>query len=207
MSHVLAFLLGSLLLMPFRPVFTAEPVPSQVEARMRGNSYPEEGTAAVSLKDLRYLRLSYYDFNGVPQTGEMVCNASIAQDLLEIFEALFEAGYPIRSIRLVDDFGGSDDASMLADNTSCFNFRTVPGQTNLSRHALGLAVDVNPFENPYIDSRGVVRPAEAACYVDRSQDFPHKIDRNDLCCRLFLAHGFTWGGAWVRSRDYQHFQK
>ena len=202
----LAFI-GALLLSTFQPVFTAEKIPPRVEARMRGSSYPEEGTAAVSLDELRYLRLSYYDFNGVPPTGEMVCNAAIAQDLLEIFEALFEARYPIRSIRLVDDFGASDDASMLADNTSCFNYRVVPGQGHLSRHALGLAVDVNPFENPYIDARGVVRPPEAAEYVDRTRDFPHKIDREDLCCRLFRSHGFIWGGGWARSRDYQHFQK
>ena len=147
-------LLGCLLMFPFQPVFTAERIPPQVEARMRGSSYPEEGTPEIRLEDLRYLRLSYYDFNGVPQTGEMVCNAAIAQDLLEIFRSLYEAQYPIRSIRLVDDFGGSDDASMLADNTSCFNFRPVPGQRHLSRHALGMAVDVNPFENPYLDRAG-----------------------------------------------------
>ena len=104
-------------------------------------------------------------------------------------------------------FGASDDASMLADNTSCFNYRLVPGQGNLSRHALGMAVDVNPFENPYIDTKGVIRPPEAAEFVDRSRDFPHKIDRQDLCCRLFLEHGFMWGGGWARSKDYQHFQK
>ena len=198
-------LLCCLLVMAFRPFFSAEPIPSQVEARMRGSSFPEGAT--VSLDELRYLRLSYYDFNGVPQTGEMVCNVAIAQDLLEIFEALFEAKYPIRSIRLIDDFGASDDASMLADNTSCFNYRLVPGQGNLSRHALGMAVDVNPFENPYIDRQGVIRPPEAERYVDRTADFPHKIDCDDLCCRLFRAHGFTWGGGWAHSKDYQHFQK
>ena len=203
--RALFLLLSCLLVMAFRPVFTAEPIPPQVEARMRGSSYPEGAT--ISLDELRYLRLSYYDFNGVPQTGEMVCNVAIAQDLLEIFQALYEAEYLIRSIRLVDDFGASDDASMLADNTSCFNYRVVPGQGNLSRHALGMAVDVNPFENPYINAHGVVRPPEAERYVDRTQDFPHKIDRDDLCCRLFRAHGFTWGGGWARSKDYQHFQK
>ena len=204
---LLSALLGCLLALPFQPVFSAERIPPQVEARMRGSSYPEEGTPEIRLEDLRYLRLSYYDFNGVPQTGEMVCNAAIAQDLLEIFRSLYEAQYPIRSIRLVDDFGGSDDASMLADNTSCFNFRPVPGQRHLSRHALGMAVDVNPFENPYLDRAGVIRPPEAAAYADRSRDFPHKIDRQDLCCRLFLAHGFTWGGSWAHSKDWQHFQK
>lgn len=207
MSHILAILTNLLLMMPFQPVFTAEPIPPQVEARMRGNSYPEGGAPEIRLSDLRYLRLSYYDFSGTPRTGEMVCNAAIAQDLLEIFEALFEAKYPIRSIRLVDDFGGSDDASMLADNSSCFNYRVVAGTRTLSRHALGMAVDINPFENPYIRPNGEVLPPEAKEFVDRTRDFPHKIDREDLCYRLFREHGFTWGGAWTRSKDYQHFQK
>jgi hypothetical protein len=139
--------------------------------------------------------------------GEMVCNAAIAQDLLDIFRELYLAKYPIRSIRLVDDFDGSDEDSMRADNTSCFNYRTVPGQKKLSRHAMGMAVDVNPLENPYIDTRGAVHPAEGAPYVDRTQDFPHKIDREDLCYKLFREHGFSWGGAWTRSKDYQHFEK
>lgn len=190
---------------PFQSVFTSEAVPPEVEARMRGKSYPEG--AAIALSELRYLRLSYVDFDGEPQTGELVCNAAIAQDLLEIFQALYEAEYPICSIRLVDDFGGSDDESMKADNTSCFNFRTVPGSKSLSRHAFGMAVDVNPLENPYINRSGVVMPAEGQPYVDRSRDFPHKITRDDLCCRLFLEHGFTWGGSWSDRKDYQHFEK
>lgn len=190
---------------PFVPEFSASVIPPEIEARMRGKSYPEGATIALS--ELRYLRLSYVDFDGESQTGEMVCNAAIADDLLAIFQALYEEEYPICSILMVDDFGGSDDESMKADNTSCFNFRTVPGSKSLSRHAFGMAVDVNPLENPYINRSGVVMPAEGQPYVDRSRDFPHKIDRDDLCCRLFLEHGFTWGGNWTDRKDYQHFEK
>jgi len=190
---------------PFVPVFSAAAIPPEVEERMRGKSYPEGATIALS--ELCYLRLSYVDFDGEPQTGEMVCNAAIADDLLEIFQALYEAKYPICSILLVDDFGGSDDESMKADNTSCFNYRTVPLSKSLSRHAFGMAVDVNPLENPYINRSGIVMPAEGEPYVDRSRDFPHKITRDDLCCRLFLEHGFTWGGSWSDRKDYQHFEK
>ena len=189
----------------FLPEFRAEPIPPAVEARMRGVSYPED--ARIALSELRYLRLSYVDFDGVPQTGEMVCHEAIAGDLLEIFQALFEARYPIRSIRLIDDFGGSDEASMLADNTSCFNYRPRTGQRRLSTHALGRAVDINPLENPFVDRQGRVQPAGAEAYADRSAEFPHKIDREDLCCRLFRAHGFAWGGAWRSVKDYQHFEK
>ncbi len=186
------------------PVFTAQPVPEAVEARMRGVSYPED--AEVKLSDLRYLRLSYVDFEGKDQVGEMICNKAIADDLVAIFRELYEARYPIRSIRLIDDFGGDDEASMAADNTSCFNYRKKTGMRELSKHARGLAVDINPFENPYVrPSR--VRPAGASAYADRSKDFAHKIDKDDLCYRLFRAHGFYWGGTWRSVKDYQHFEK
>ena len=189
---------------PAEPVFTSEPIPAAVEARMRGVSYPDD--AEVKLSDLRYLRLSYVDFEGVDQIGELVCNQAIADDLLAIFKALYEARYPIRSIRLIDDFGGDDEASMAADNTSCFNYRRKTGMRELSKHARGLAVDINPFENPYVrPSR--VRPAGAAAFTDRTKDFPHKIDKDDLCYRLFREHGFSWGGTWRSVQDYQHFEK
>ena len=188
----------------FVPVFTSVPVPADVEARMRGVTYPED--AEIALEELRYLRLSYIDFEGNDRVGEMVCNKAIADDLLAIFQGLYEAGYPIRSIRLMDDFGGDDDASMAADNTSCFNYRKKTGMRELSRHALGLAVDVNPFENPYVRGNGV-KPAGAAEYADRTKDFPHKIDKEDICYRLFRQHGFAWGGVWRSVKDYQHFEK
>ena len=193
------------IVMHFNPAFLCDTIPPMVEARMRGNSYPED--AVVSLDELRYLQVAYYGFDGMQRMGEMVCNAAIAQDLLEIFRALYEAEYPICSIRLVDDFGGSDDESMRADNTSCFNYRTRPGQQVLSRHAMGMAVDINPLENPYVDRRGVVHPEEGAAFADRTRDFAHMIDRDDLCYKLFREHGFHWGGAWTHSKDYQHFEK
>ena len=188
----------------FVPVFTAEPIPEAVEARMRGVSYPDD--AEITLSDLRYLRLSYVDFDGREQVGELVCNKAIADDLVSIFRELYEARYPIRSIRLIDDFGGDDEASMAADNTSCFNYRKKTGMRELSKHALGMAVDINPFENPYVRPSHV-RPAGAAAFADRTQDFPHKIDKSDLCYRLFHARGFSWGGTWRSVQDYQHFEK
>ena len=171
---------------------------------MKGVSYPEG--AGIQLSELSYLQLSYIDFEGREQTGEMVCNRAVAEDVLAIFRALYQARYPIRSIRLIDDFGGDDDASMAADNTSCFNYRTKTGQRSLSKHALGLAIDINPLENPYV--RGTaVKPAGAEPFADRSKVFPHKIDKEDLCYKLFREHGFAWGGAWRSVRDYQHFEK
>ena len=184
--------------------FLSEPVPESVQSRMKGKSLPEK--ALIRIENLRYLTLYYYDFNGDIQTGEMVCNKAIAHDLLVVFCRLFQQEYPICSIRLVDDFDGDDEASMQANNTSCFNYRNVPGTNFLSRHAFGMAVDVNPLQNPWIVGK-TIHPSNAGDYVDRSRDFPHKIDRNDACYRVMKAHGFIWGGEWAWAKDYQHFQK
>ena len=185
-------------------VFVSQPVPSDVELRMRGKSLPD--TAKISLSQLRYLTLPYYDFDGKVQIGEMVCNKRIASDLLQIFRALFSEAYPICSIHLVDDFGASDEASMQANNTSCFNYRTIEGTKTLSRHAFGMAVDVNPLQNPCVRGNRI-RPLTASEYVDRSKDFAHKIDETDFCKKTFTSHGFRWGGRWSRMKDYQHFER
>ena len=171
---------------------------------MKGKSYPEG--CPVSLSDLRYLRLSYHGFDGEVHTGEMVCNRIIADDLVAIFKELYDSLYQIRSIRLIDDFDGSDEKSMAADNSSCFNFREATGQSRLSAHAVGMAVDVNPLENPYVKGDKVL-PAEGEAYADRSAALPHMISRNDLCYKLFRARGFSWGGAWQSCKDWQHFER
>ena len=184
--------------------FISEPVPPSVQTRMYGKSLPEN--AKISIDDLRYLTLPYYDYNGNIQIGEMVCHKDIARDLLLIFCELFRLKYPIQSIRLVDDFNASDDASMMANNTSCFNYRNIKGTNRLSQHAFGRAVDVNPLQNPWVRPHHI-DPPTAIDYVDRKRNFPHKIDHHDICYRAFKAKGFTWGGEWNGSKDYQHFQR
>ena len=102
---------------------------------------------------------------------------------------------------------------MEANNTSCFNYRVVDGTTSLSKHALGCAIDINPFYNPYVvfdktgNGQDYISPKGSEIYADRSKDFAYKIDEQALCYRLFKEHGFTWGGDWNSCKDYQHFQK
>ena len=185
-------------------VFFSQPIPKDVEQRMRGRSLTD--TTKITFDQLRYLTLPYYDFDGNIQSGEMVCNKAIAHDLLCVFRDLFLQAYPINSIRLVDDFDADDEASMQANNTSCFNYRNRSGINMLSQHAYGLAVDINPLQNPCV--RGSrIRPSTAAEYADRSKDFEHKIDKDDFCVKVFTAHGFRWGGRWSSTKDYQHFEK
>ncbi len=189
-------------------IFTSEPIPDDVFARMSGVSYPDG--CPIAREDLRYLRLSYHDFNGNTQVGELVCNKKVAEDMTEIFRELYKRGYQIDKMKLIDDYGGDDDISCAEDNTSCFNYRTVAGTNNLSKHALGVAIDINPFYNPYVTyPNGVERisPPGSEPYADRSADFPHKIGPGDDAYELFMAHGFTWGGNWKSLKDYQHFQK
>lgn len=181
-----------------------------IKARITGISYPGTEGMAVSYSDLRYLHILYNDFNGNSVQGELICNKKIADDLLDIFMRLYEAGYQLDKVRLIDEYGGDDDASCADDNTSCFNYRIVTGGSKLSNHAYGMAIDVNPYYNPYVKYKNgqpsVLLPATAA-YIDRSADFPHKIDENDLCYKLFAEHGFKWGGYYKNVKDYQHFEK
>jgi N-acetylmuramoyl-L-alanine amidase len=166
--------------------------------------------AVIGDEELVYLHVLYCDFDGQTQEGELICNRGIAQDLVEIFEELYQANYPIEKICLIDVYDGDDEASMADDNSSCFNYRTIAGTDKISNHAYGLAVDINPLYNPYItgsDGNTVVSPKEGSAYADRSLDFPYKIDHEDLCYRLFTEHGFTWGGDWSGNKDYQHFEK
>ncbi len=194
--------------------FYYEPVPDVIRDKMKGVSYPLDiDESRVNYDVLRYVRLKYIDFDGNEAEGEMVCNAAIAQDVVEIFHELYLQGYQIERIRLIDDYDADDTASMLDNNTSCFCYRTVEGSSHLSNHAYGRAIDLNPFYNPYIvygkgeNGGDYISPEGSEIYVDRTADFPHKIDENDLAYKLFMQHGFKWGGNWNTQKDYQHFEK
>ena len=189
--------------------FSSQPIPDSVFQRMQGRSWPEGCT--IRRADLRYLRLSHYDAEKRQHVGEMVCNKAIADDLIEIFKELYRQKYPIQRIRLIDDYDASDERSMRDNNSSCFCYRRISGTTKLSKHAQGMAVDINTLYNPYVrtgkNGRRIVEPATATKYVDRRKSFPYKIVKGDLLHRLFLQHGFKWGGSWRTMKDWQHFEK
>ncbi|MCH4192388.1 MAG: M15 family metallopeptidase [Butyrivibrio sp.] len=193
----------------YRSGFSYEPVPDDVLKRIKGISYPKD--CPVAITTLRYCKVLYIDFNGEKQSGELICNKSIADDVMEIFSNLYDNGYQIESIRLIDDYGGDDESSMEADNTSCFNYRTIAGSKKMSKHSLGLAIDINPLYNPSItyDKKGnaKIAPSNATDYADRTVAFPYKIDDQDLAFKEFTSRGFTWGGNWNSLKDYQHFEK
>lgn len=189
-------------------LFYSTEISSEIQERIAGVSYQENDTIALS--ELRYIRVLYYGFNGETHIGELIVNQSIEADILEIMKELYENQYPIEKMVLIDEYDADDEDSMADNNTSAFNYRSINGSTKLSKHSLGLAIDINPRYNPCvrtIDGELSVEPANGNAYTDRTQEFPYKIDENDLCYRLFTEHGFTWGGSWNSLKDYQHFEK
>ena len=187
--------------------FYIAPISDEVFARMYGKSFKEDCT--LPREDLRYLHVLHVDLEGAEHEGEMIVNYHIADDVLDIFRQLYEAKYPIEKIHLVDEYDAIDELAMEDNNSSCFNFRFIAHTTQVSKHGLGLAVDINSLYNPYtkiVDGEQIVEPITGRPYLDREADFPYRIDRGDLCYRLFAERGFEWGGDWEDRKDYQHFE-
>lgn len=183
-------------------------IPDDIFAKIQGKSYKDDCT--VPRDDLRYVHVLHMGFDGEVKDGELVVSRKIADDVLEIFEELYKADYPIEKVRLVDEYDADDEASMSDNNSSAFNFRFISHTTRISKHGLGMAVDINTRYNPYVktvNGKLSIEPANGADYVDRSKDFSYKIDHDDLCYKLFTEHGFSWGGDWTHSKDYQHFER
>jgi hypothetical protein len=160
----------------------------------------------VGPSGLRRIRLRYVGFDGKPHLGTIVVNAAVTDDVATVFRRLYDARFPIRSIVPIDAFHGSDSRSMAADNTSSFNCRVAvaPGAKHWSMHAYGEAVDVDTVENPYIEN-GVVLPAKGKAYADRSNVRRGMAVAGGVLVRAFAAVGWSWGGRWSPSPDYQHF--
>ena len=162
----------------------------------------------VPWRDLRYLQLSYVGFDGRSHTGELVVAAEHARDVIGVFGTLYAARWPIRRMRLVDDYAGDDDRSMAADNTSGFNCRRVKDSKAWSDHAFGAAIDLNPVENPYLTPSSVSPPSSRRfAALDRAAGAhvpKGTITSDDVVVRAFAAIGWRWGGSWELA-DYQHF--
>ena len=193
---------------------TIEPVPVEVQERMDDISM--RAGCPVTYDDLRYLTVPYRGFDGTDHIGEMVVHREVAQEVAGVFESLFAAGYPIRQIRLVDDFGAADDprdgaddyASIEADNTSAFNCRRKVGSPGeMSQHSWGWAIDINPLENPYVSADGTTAHRASIPFLDRTSPDPPVIAEGDPVVVAFDAIGWEWGGRWDSVKDYQHFSR
>jgi hypothetical protein len=160
----------------------------------------------IALEDLKLLQLKHYDFNNEIKNGQMVVNAKIAEIVLSIFQELLEIKFPIERINPIDHYQGSDELSMHDNNSSCFNFRKIAGTERLSSHSYGLAIDINPKQNPYIrikDESTIIEPITGLEFLNRHNLRPGMLE---TVVPIFTTHGFIWGGKWDNPIDYHHFE-
>jgi len=185
-------------------IFTAEPLPEHIINQITGVSFHDN--APFDYDHLAYLTITHIDFTGKSRIGNMIVAASIAEEVLDIFREIYEYGFPIANMRLIDYYAADDYYSMADNNSVGFNFRLIAGTDVLSRHAFGMAIDINPVQNPFI--RGdVILPIEGANYLDRTHIRPGMIVPGDVVYRAFTSRGWTWGGHWSVPIDYHHFER
>jgi hypothetical protein len=160
----------------------------------------------VAPTQLRRLRISFWGFDRRAHTGALVVNARAVAPLTRVFARLYAKRFPIRRMRPIDAYRGSDERSLAADNTAAFNCRyaVASGPKRWSSHAYGLAIDVNPVENPYV-LNGRVHPRAGRAFLDRSRIRRGMAVRGGVLVNAFASVGWTWGGRWASSPDYQHF--
>ena len=163
-----------------------------------GTAAPREIVASLCLFDA-----CYFGFDGRRHRGQLVIHRDLAADLEEVFARMEQWRFPIAGIVPIVRYGWSDNASMAADNSSAFNYRTIAGTDRLSRHAAGRALDVNPRENPAVYPDGRIAPAGAVYRPGTPGTFTN--DHPAVCA--FIERGWRWGGHFTHMRDYHHFEK
>lgn len=189
------------------PAFTGkiEAIPPALLEQMKASTW--HAGCPVGPEDLRQLTLSYWNFNREPMTGLLIVNRDVAEEVVAVFRDLFGHGFLIEKMTPIEDYKGSDDASMAANNTSAFNCRDVTGQPGkFSNHSWGRAIDINPLTNPYVKGEKVL-PPEGKKYLDRARAFPGSILAGSFIVKRFAEKGWMWGGNWSDRKDYQHFEK
>ena len=183
-------------------VGSAEPITDDIAARMSASWRPG---CPVGFDSLRLLAVTHWGFDGKPRRGELVVHADHADGILQVFRTLYEQRFPIEQMRLVDEFGGDDDRSMAANNTSAFNCRRATGSSAWSEHAHGRAIDINPVQNPYVTSSGKVLPPAGRAHTDRRSGATGMVTADGPVVAAFRAIRWGWGGGWSLGKDYQHF--
>jgi hypothetical protein len=158
----------------------------------------------VDPADLAYATVSFHGFDDRPHTGELIVHADHAVGIVGIFQMLFDAGFPIEEMRIVEpsDLVAPSDGD--TNNTASFVCRPITGGSGFSEHAYGLAIDLNPFQNPYVRGTNVI-PSLARSFADRTWIRPGMIEPGGIAVSAFAGMGWRWGGGWSSLKDYQHF--
>lgn len=182
--------------------FSATIIKIKKKSQVKHSWKPE---CPVPLSGLRMIEMTYRGFDHETHTGRLVVASSAAHDVIKVFRKLYKQKYPIRRMKPVDAYKGSDYKSIDADNTSAFNCRNATGSSSWSEHAYGKAIDLNPCENPYVEADGTSAHKHCRKYNDRSRDDRGLIHPGDSTVDAFASVGWGWGGVWSGARDYQHF--
>ena len=180
---------------------TAGPITPAIRSRMGETWSP---ACPVALTDLSYLTLAFRGFDGEAHTGELVVAASVADDVVSVFRELFAAGFPIEEMRLPTTADMEAHPTGDGNDTAGLVCRATRGETTWSAHAYGLAIDLNPFMNPYHNG-DVVLPELASAYLDRGWVRPGMVEPGSVAVRAFARIGWSWGGDWSSLKDFQHF--
>lgn len=182
--------------------FNIQEIPHEIRDSMKEKSIWSR-SCPVGFKKLELFEVEHYDFSGNVKTGQMIIFDGLSWPLLQIFQELFAMKFPIHSMQLMDFFDGNDDLSMEANNSSCFNYRKIAGTSRLSVHSYGMAIDINPVQNPFITEDKKILPKEGEDFLDRTNLRPGMVEP---IVPIFEKHGFEWGGNWSSPIDYHHFQ-
>lgn len=185
-------------------LFKSSEISEALMSKMTGQSWHENND--IQFKDLRLITVTYFGYDDQDHIGEIIVHKVVASDVISIFKGAYEQSYPFEKIVPIFNYEGSDKKSMADNNTSAFNYRTVSGKDYLSMHAYGIAIDVSPVANPYVSKKGIY-PKTGTEYADRSAYQKGMIIKGDVLYKLFIDHGWKWGGDWNRVQDYQHFEK
>ena len=160
----------------------------------------------VAATDLAWVRVAFWGFDGQRHTGELLVNRTVAEDVVQVFGVLYRTRFPQEQLGIVRSWDPDAPSTGDGNGTGAFVCRPTTGATYFSQHAYGLAIDLNPFQNPY--ARGdVVLPELASSYLDRSRVRAGMITADGPVVRAFARIGWEWGGAWRSSRDYMHFSQ
>ncbi|MER8942803.1 M15 family metallopeptidase [Mesorhizobium sp. M0915] len=185
-----------------------EPIPDEIWAKMQGHSWHSD-LRCPGRNELVLVTVPYIDFSGQERTGYLIVSKALSNEVVDIFSELFEAKFRIEKMRLMDEYGGDDNASMNDNNTTAFNCRKKTSGRNLSAHSFGIAIDINPAQNPYV-SKGQILPESSKFFAEpgnRTADRPGVIVKGGVVTAAFSRQGWKWGGGWTTLKDYQHFSK
>jgi hypothetical protein len=197
-----------------RRIVTVDLLPPPADGRFRSTAGPVPAAVAerstwapgcpVTLAQLRYVTVTFRGFDGRAHTGELIVHRDVAGDVVAVFRRLFAADYPIERMHVTTV--EERDAAPTGDgnNTGAFTCRSAVATTRWSEHAYGRAIDVNPFQNPYVKGP-LVLPELAGAYARRDRGLPGMITAGGPVVAAFRSVGWSWGGAWRSSKDYMHF--